>query len=402
MSPLVTVEVAAEADVVRARQRARDITRALGFAVVEQTRVATAVSEVARNALQYAGGGRIAFILDESAGELVIEAVDHGPGLPRPWPQMVGRPSQSGGMGVGLVGSSKLVDRFAVDSEPGQGTRITLGKRVPPAAKPRITADAVSEELAREPPTGPLEVLREQNQLLLGALRDLEDRQREQAESHRGVAALVTELEDRSIAMGEAAARRQRSVAHLGHEVRTPIHAISSLAELLLGADTPLPEQQRKPLELIRSSAAQLLELVNDLLDSSSLEAGKLPVHARQFTAEGLFGTLRGIFRALHSNSDVELVFDDPGSVPELHTDEGKLAQILRNLIANALKYTARGHVRVSARAAGNAHVCFEVADTGFGIAPEHREAVFDPWRRIENTTQRGVRGAGTGTSPLA
>ena len=108
------------------------------------------------------------------------------------------------------------------------------------------------------------------------------------------------------------------------------------------------------------------------------------------------------MLRPLQRNESVALVFDEPDGVPSLYTDEGKVAQILRNFISNALKFTERGEVRVSATLApaGDA-VVFSVADTGIGIAPEDREWIFQEFSQVEHPIQKRVRGSGLGL-PLA
>jgi CheY-like chemotaxis protein len=111
-----------------------------------------------------------------------------------------------------------------------------------------------------------------------------------------------------------------------------------------------------------------------------------------------VFGALRGMLRPLLLNTSVNLVFDEPEGIPPLHTDEGKVSQILRNFISNALKFTEQGEVRVSASLSPDGKsVVFSVADTGIGIAPEHQEIIFQEFTQLENNMQRKVRGTGLG-----
>jgi signal transduction histidine kinase len=136
---------------------------------------------------------------------------------------------------------------------------------------------------------------------------------------------------------------------------------------------------------------------VNDWLDLAKIEAGRTDVHADTFTVDGLWGALRGVFRPIETDESVSLTFDPPPPLPLLHTDESKVAQILRNFISNALKFTERGDVRVSARAGENDTIVFSVADSGIGIAPENAERVFEEFAQIENAMQRRVKGTGLG-----
>jgi len=147
---------------------------------------------------------------------------------------------------------------------------------------------------------------------------------------------------------------------------------------------------------MIRDSAMTVTDLVNDLLELARMEAGKTVARVATFLAADLFAALRGMFRPLVTSEAVVLVFDDVASLPQLETDEGKLGQILRNLISNALKFTPKGEVRVSAQLQANA-VVFAVTDTGIGIADEDKERIFQEFLQVENPLQRLVHGTGLG-----
>lgn len=133
-------------------------------------------------------------------------------------------------------------------------------------------------------------------------------------------------------------------------------------------------------------------------MDLAKVEAGKIVVHPNSFEVAELFGTLRGMLRPLLAhNSSISLIFEEPHpDIPTLHTDEGKVAQILRNFISNALKYTEVGEVRVSAEMVGDT-VTFAVADTGIGIAPENHKRIFEEYIQIESPLQRLKPGTGLG-----
>ena len=150
-------------------------------------------------------------------------------------------------------------------------------------------------------------------------------------------------------------------------------------------------------MSFVRGAALTLAEMVNDLLDLARIEAGRSVVRPTSFTAIDLFGGLRGMFRAITPSERVALVFDDPNDLPAFATDEGKLSQILRNLISNALKFTERGEVRVGAAAESGGQVAFAVADTGIGIAPEDQERIFEEFSQLESALQRKATGAGLG-----
>src|SRR6201996_2530868 len=132
---ILTMAIRQEADVVASRQRARQIAELLGFERQDQTRIATAVSEIARNAQSYGGGGRVVFRLEENGYQtFVTEISDKGPGIADLDEVLSGRYVSKTGMGVGVIGARRLMDRFSLVSEPGQGVTVTLGKILPRTA----------------------------------------------------------------------------------------------------------------------------------------------------------------------------------------------------------------------------------------------------------------------------
>jgi CheY-like chemotaxis protein len=150
--------------------------------------------------------------------------------------------------------------------------------------------------------------------------------------------------------------------------------------------------------QYLRKAAENLSELVNDLLDLAKVEAGKTEVRPSEFEVANLFGALRGMLRPLLVNQSVGLIFDEPHGLPAMRTDEGKVSQILRNFISNALKYTERGQVRVSAQIDPQTEsIVFAVADTGIGIAAADQERIFDEFAQVEHPLQRRFKGTGLG-----
>ena len=129
---LMTVELTRENDVVLARQRARQLAAGLRLDPQDQNRFATAVSEIARNAHQYAGGGKVEFRIDDGAPPLLIaRVIDRGPGIARIKEILDGRYVSSTGLGLGVVGARRLTDAFSIESTPGVGTEVVIGKRIP-------------------------------------------------------------------------------------------------------------------------------------------------------------------------------------------------------------------------------------------------------------------------------
>jgi signal transduction histidine kinase/CheY-like chemotaxis protein len=408
--PLLSLAITYENDVVLARQHARFIAERLGFDVQDQTRLATAVSEVARNAFIYAGRGQVEFQIEGATAPqvLLVRITDRGPGIADVGAILDGRYRSSTGMGLGIAGARRLVDQFDIDSVPGQGTTVVLKKLLPrrvgllgPQAIARL-----GEELVRARPRDPVEEIRLQNRELLRALEELARRQeeltalnRELEDTNRGVVALYAELDEKADHLRRADEIKSRFLSNMSHEFRTPVNSIQALARLLLErTDGDLSPEQEKQITFIRRAADDLAELVSDLLDLAKVEAGKIAVRPVEFEVRNLFGALRGMLRPLLVNESVNLVFDEPDDLPPLYTDEAKVSQILRNFISNALKFTERGEVHVTARLVPGAdEVAFSVADTGIGIAPEDHERIFHEFAQVDSPLQRRVKGTGLG-----
>jgi signal transduction histidine kinase/DNA-binding response OmpR family regulator len=405
--PLLTVPIAREHDVVAVRQRAKHIAEALGFDRIEQTRIATAVSEIARNAFMYAGGGRVEYAVegDTTPQVLTVRIADSGPGIANLREILAGDYRSPSGLGIGLVGARRLVDRFTVSSTSA-GTIVKLAKLLP-ARAPLFTGPEVAglaDALASRRPVGALEEVQQQNQELLRALDDLRVRQeelqrvnRELEDTNRGVVALYAELDERADHLRRADEIKTRFLSNMTHEFRTPVNSVLALTRLLaerLQSD----ENEKSELFYIRKSAQQLSDLVDDLLDLAKVEAGKIDVKPAYFEVPALFGALRGMLRPLLVSQSLNLVFEEPVDVPPLYSDETKVSQVLRNFISNAIKYTEAGEVRVSASyvRSRNATV-FAVSDTGIGIPEVDLPRIFDEFVQIENPLQRRVKGTGLG-----
>jgi signal transduction histidine kinase/CheY-like chemotaxis protein len=237
-----------------------------------------------------------------------------------------------------------------------------------------------------------LEELRER-QLELAQLN------RELDETNRGVVALYAELNDKADFLQRASELKSHFLSNMSHEFRTPLNSILALSQILIDRmDGELTSEQERQVTFIRRSAQDLTDLVSDLLDLAKVEAGKVTIRPNAFTVESLFAALRGMLRPLLAqNSSVSLIFEDPINIPELYSDEAKISQVLRNFISNALKFTERGEVRVSARMGHDETVVFSVADTGIGIAPSDRERIFQEWEQVEGRLQKTAKGTGLG-----
>ena len=409
MIRLMTVAVRAEQDVVSARQRARQIAKQLGFEPQDQARIATAVSEIVRNAFRYAGGGEVVFAIEgERPPQLLsVQVRDQGRGIPHLDDVLAGSYRSATGMGLGIVGARRLMDHFVI-RPTAQGTTVTMQKLLPASSGCLTRADAgrIGKALAAEGAGSPIEEVQQQNRELLRTLQELRERQeeleavnRELEDTNRGVVALYAELEERADFLRRADETKSRFLSNMSHEFRTPLNSIRALTQILLDkSDGPLTPEQELQLNFVKTAAQSLTELVDDLLDIAKIEAGKIDVRPATFSVDELFSALRGMLRPLLVSDKVALRFDAAEDLPQLLSDEGKLSQILRNLISNALKFTERGEIRVSAYLAEDRqHMEFTVADTGIGIAREDHERIFEEFVQVRNALQSRVKGTGLG-----
>ena len=228
----------------------------------------------------------------------------------------------------------------------------------------------------------------------------IEAMQQELDETNRGVVALYAELDTQAQQLQRATELKSRFLAYMSHEFRTPISAVRSLSRLLLDrVDGPLTVEQEKQVRFIESTAEEFAEMVNDLLDLAKVEAGRVEISPAWFEMVDLFTALRGMFRPVLTNPAVTLVFEEPRQSSRLYTDDKKLSQILRNFISNALKFTLKGEVRVSAQENADETITFAVADSGIGIDPQLHLAIFQDFVQVDSPIQKRLRGTGLGLS---
>ncbi|MEO8181709.1 MAG: response regulator [Deltaproteobacteria bacterium] len=209
------------------------------------------------------------------------------------------------------------------------------------------------------------------------------------------------DLERTQLELQRSSTYKSEFLANMSHELRTPLNSALILARLLVeNRDGNLNAEQVKFAQTIYSAGNDLLTLINDILDLSKIEAGKLDVRPESVSVRRLTDELEDTFHSLAREKGLELTFSvEPNAPSSIHTDSTRLQQILKNLLSNALKFTERGGVSLAIHRARDGRVAFEVKDTGIGIAPEQHDVIFEAFRQADGTTNRKYGGTGLGLS---
>jgi signal transduction histidine kinase len=201
-----------------------------------------------------------------------------------------------------------------------------------------------------------------------------------------------------NVELGRASELKSEFLATVSHELRTPLNSIIGFTDLVLD-DTPnLPERRRRNLETVLRNAKQLMSLIDDLLDLSSIEAGRVTITPERFRLADLVEECVRVVRPLAYGKDLELVADVAADLPDLQTDRGKLRQIVLNLLGNALKFTESGRVALRGRES-DGQLLLAVEDTGIGIAEDEIPRLFQKFRQGDSSPSRVHGGTGLGLS---
>jgi signal transduction histidine kinase len=226
---------------------------------------------------------------------------------------------------------------------------------------------------------------------------ELQARTRELEETNRSIRSLHAQTTRSFEALRERSRHHLQVLHTLAHEVRSPLAAGQGILRLALSASASVDERTRADLTDVDAAVSEAIDVVNRQLEAARLEAGAIAIRVEKINVAGELASLRAMFRAFARSNDVELVIEQPDGAVALCTDRALLGHILRNLIANALKFTDAGEVRVSAGRGAGGGVRFVVADTGIGIAAEQLERLFQEWEQVDAAQDDRPAGSGLG-----
>jgi signal transduction histidine kinase/CheY-like chemotaxis protein len=259
------------------------------------------------------------------------------------------------------------------------------------------------------------EELEEQSRALKESQSRLEQQQAELEQTNSQLEEQAQELEARRDELEKAnvaiqlkaqeveQASRYKSdfLANMSHELRTPLNSSLILAKLLAdNADENLTPEQVKYAQTIQSSGNDLLNLINDILDLSKIEAGHVEIRPEPLAIERMTNSLRHLFDPVANEKGLAFSLDVAADVPPIiETDPQRLEQVLKNLIANAIKFTDKGSVTLAIRAMGEGQIALSVTDTGIGIAEEQQARIFEAFHQADSTISRKFGGTGLGLS---
>ncbi|HEY82644.1 MAG TPA: hypothetical protein G4O01_05080 [Dehalococcoidia bacterium] len=232
-----------------------------------------------------------------------------------------------------------------------------------------------------------------------------EEHEREQQEKH--VRELTETIEKRkraeeelvqaNIQLKEMDRIKSEFLATMSHELRTPLNSIIGFTGIMLqGIPGELNAEQRKQLSMVNNSAKHLLGLINDILDLSRIESGKMEISTERFKIQDVVSEIAQSLSPMISQKGLKIITEIPDETPEIYSDRKKVSQILLNLVHNAVKFTPAGEVRIECKFDSD-NLEVSVADTGIGIKKEAMKLLFEAFRQIDGTVQRRYQGAGLG-----
>jgi signal transduction histidine kinase len=403
---ILTIQVACELDVIASRHRARQIAAICGFSQQDQARVATAVSEIARNAVDYAQGAKVRFSLASSGGSqtMVVSIEDDGPGIGE-LDAILARTAQSQpGGGGGIFAARRFMDQCDIASGSG-GTTVVLSKALPHTSA-RLTAGAIEQAMSglhTLPSNVALSEAHHQNRELTDALAALQARQDELVEVSRRLEETNNQVEALNLLLSKNAEslmladrRKNEFLSMLSHELRGPLSA-ASMAAHLIEKNPAAADQSVNLSQLINRQVSHMSRLVEDLLDVSRVGRGLVSIEK---TAVDLRDVVEAASEqimpaARRKGHQVNLVL--PGFPCIVEGDRTRLIQVIGNLLGNAIRYTDDGGKIDVVMQVRDAVLTVRVTDNGIGISDQLMPHLFDLYVQGEIPTDHKNGGLGLG-----
>lgn len=403
LHPLLTVAVQSELDVIASRLRARQIAALCGFGINEQARVATAVSEMARNAVAHAAGGKVRFFLGTArrSQALVVTIDDQGPGIPG-WRDPDSAEAEPGGASVGgIAAARRFMDALEIVTG-ARGTRVLLAKKLPPhVAGLRVDSIGVAvSKLEALPSNVALSEAHQQNRELTHALAALQAKQTELIDvsahlerTNRQVEALNLLLKEKADSLVSADRRKDEFLSILSHELRGPLSAAGMAASLLeSGGDSA---QSVRLGQLVARQVTHMSRLVEDLLDVSRVSRGLVSIRRHPVDLRDVVEAAVEQLASAAQDKRHAVGKSLPPHPCMVEGDRTRLIQIVANLLGNAIRYTPDGgRIEVLVALEDN-DVLLRVTDDGIGIPSALMPHLFDLYTQAEHAP--GARNSGLG-----
>ena len=382
--PILTTRITSQG-LVPLRTRARQIGDLFGLDKMQRTRFVTALSEIARNAVEYAGEGTVTFLLDTGTPQLPLQRLlgqvaDKGPGIADLDAVLSGRVNGRLQVPLGIVGAKRLVDSLAFETPAGGGTLATLAMSLPRHARPLAASDiaVLVDQLARRRPESPLEELEQQNREMMEALEQLRAKQQE------------LEVADR---------RKNEFLSTLAHELRNPLGTLHMTLELMRRHEHMPISQLAERREVMVRQTQQLTRLVDDLMDASRISLGKVELNMLNSDVNDLARQALEMTQGAIETKGHLVSFTPWTGALRVNADATRLKQVLGNLIHNSARYTPQGgqiDIRVRRE---EAYAVVDVVDSGIGISADALPGVFGLFVQGPGASHEEKGGLGVGLS---